>query len=84
MDWNTCNGGFFINKALGLRGRRQISLGQVTFVITSSHGNPSSNFGLGGGGGDGGSGGGGGGGGGSDDDPPQGRLSSPAIKLSDN
>lgn len=77
MDWNTCNGSFFINKALGLRGRRQISLGQVTFVITSSHGNPSSNFGLGGSGG-------GGGGGGSDDDPPQGRLSSPAIKLSDN
>ncbi|EGI66674.1 hypothetical protein G5I_04791 [Acromyrmex echinatior] len=61
---NTCNGGFFINKVLGLHGRRQISLGQVTFVITSSHGSPSSNFGLGGGGG-------GGGDGGSDDDPPQ-------------
>ncbi|KYM93339.1 hypothetical protein ALC53_00276 [Atta colombica] len=60
---NTCNG-FFINKVLGLHGRRQISLGQVTFVITSSHGSPSSNFGLGGGGG-------GGGDGGSDDDPPQ-------------
>ncbi|KYQ58512.1 hypothetical protein ALC60_02550 [Trachymyrmex zeteki] len=36
---NTCNGGFFINKVLG-RGRRQISLRQVTFVITSSHGSP--------------------------------------------
>ncbi|KYN17346.1 hypothetical protein ALC57_10322 [Trachymyrmex cornetzi] len=61
---NTCNSGFFINKVLGLHGRRQISLGQVTFVITSSHGSPSSNFGLGGGGG-------GDGDGGSDDDPPQ-------------
>lgn len=37
---------------------KQISLGQVTFVITSSHGSPSSNFGLGGGGGGGGWGGG--------------------------
>ncbi|EZA49173.1 hypothetical protein X777_12582, partial [Ooceraea biroi] len=44
---NTCWGDFFINKTLGLHGRRRISLGQVTFVITSSHGSPRVDFGGG-------------------------------------
>jgi hypothetical protein len=67
---STCGGGLFVNEALGVRGRRRISLGQVTFAITSSHENPKMlELSIGGGG---------------DDDPPQGRLSSHTIKRADN
>lgn len=77
VDQNTCNGGFFINKALGLRRKANfVEAGHFRNYLLSRKSQLELRSRRDGGGG--------GGGGGSGNDPPQGRLSSPAIKSSDN